>query len=265
MTRLHDAIAALVEPGEESLLRDQPSVRARRAELDKEHRDHIAYLRQRHAAARVAAVTTKSRSLAARNAAGMRRAITAMTEAGQAHRTRRAALIATDGGTPSLLEQLEDAVHGTGGTNGASGAGANRSPIGLAAAELLHDIRRTIGHRGEHLAAALATWADVVDDDGGYTSIATTWVQDARAILHPSRWTEARAACPSCGNRHVWIVENGERTRRAAIAINLTEGYAHCLVEACGATWDRNHFDLLAALLRQDIGERVSTRAKREL
>lgn len=47
--------------------------------------------------------------------------------------------------TPSLLDQLAEAVQGSGGSNGAGGAGAYRSAIGLAAAGLLAEIRRAAG------------------------------------------------------------------------------------------------------------------------
>ena len=183
----------------------------------------------------------------------MRRAIDAMTRAGHAHRQQRArlteALDATSADLPPLLEQLVDAVTSTGGAgNGARGV--HRSPLNTTAVEVLADIRAAIGHRDGDLATLLRAWQPT--DIPAAADRAERWVLEARAIVTPARWTEAARPCPACDTRHVWVDEDGSRIRKAAIQVNLTAGYAACIAPACGTTWDRTRFTLLAAALEQD-------------
>lgn len=234
--RLTHAIAALTTPAIHVLQRDHTDARE---DLDHTHLNHIRYLRRRH-------------DHTPAHARGQW--LLAMAVAGQQHRARRAALRPELVTTPSLIDQLHDAVHGTGGTNGARGAGAHRSPIGLAAAELLHDITRTTGTP----TTQLATWQP--DDLDQAANHAERWLRDAHTILKPARWSEAKAACPICHTRHVWITEHGERIRKAAIQINLSTGEATCIAPSCTGHWPRERLDLLARVLEQDADERGALR-----
>lgn len=241
--RLDTAIDQLTQPGHHTLDRNHPDTRQTRADDDTAHRNHIAYLRRRLAHAR--------------DDLDIDRIHCAMRNAGRAHRARRAAINAATAVLPSLLERLHDAVHGSGGTNGASGAGAYRSAIGLAAADLLHTIRAGVGARPtDDLAAHLHTWQPV--DPEQAADDAERWVEDVRNIVEPSRMTEARAPCPICHTRHVWVVEDGQRIQKAAIQINLTRGHALCIAPGCTGRWDRAHFNLLAGVLEQDRDERAA-------
>lgn len=245
MTTLRDAIAALVDPGFEHVLRDQPSIRARRAELDTEHRAHIAYLRRRLTHARDDLDTARIHC--------------AMRTAGTAHRARRTALTAPAAVTPSLLEQLLDAVHSTAGAGNGS-RGVHRSPLNAVAVELLATIDRTIGPgplpqlANDTLEHRLWVWDP--DDHESAAELVNGWVAAADAILDPPRSLEGTGACPVCGQRWVWTEEGDERIRRAAIRMVITgrhaDDYAECLNRSCRARWPRTHWDLLAAALRTE-------------
>lgn len=249
--RLHTAITALCDP---TLVRidryattahDRDLIRAVNTEAATEHRDQLARYR-RHLAVYAAR----------EDDAGVRRVQALIDRREALHRAAIEQRRVAEAVVPSLLDRLLEAVHGSGGSNGANGAGAHRSPIGLAAAELLADIGAAIAwQRDRPLADRLRAWAAVpyetADQDA---QLVEAWVTTGRAIIEPPRMSEARAACPNCGTRHVTVIEDGERVRKAAISINLTDGYAVCLNRACGTRWDRDHFDLLAAVLRQDQG-----------
>ncbi|MFD1238202.1 hypothetical protein ACFQ34_33410, partial [Pseudonocardia benzenivorans] len=176
--------------------------------------------------------------------------------AGARHRARRATLAAdlarTTAELPPLLDQLLEAVHSSTSTGGPAGAGAHRSPIGLDAAQLLGDIRRTLGARpGDDLAARLRVWAPTDPDTAA--DQAERWVADGRALLNPRRTLEAKAPCPVCGNRHVWALDpaTGERVRRAALQIDYATGSARCIAPSCTGYWPRERIDLLVAVLRE--------------
>jgi hypothetical protein len=243
LSRLHNAVAALTEPGTEPVLRDQPSIRARQAELDVEHRAHIAYLRRR--------------LTHARDELDIDRIHCAMREAGHAHRTRRAALTADAATTASLLDQLIDAVHSAAGAGNGS-RGVHRSPMNAAAAELLADIERTVGigprpqPASDTLEHRLRIWDP--DDHFAAAELVGQWAAAARSILDPPRSLEGTGPCPVCGERWVWTWEGDERIRRAAIRMVLTgskaDDFAVCLNPSCATRWPRTHWDLLAAALR---------------
>ena len=256
--RLTVAVAALCDPVTVRVDRlaltdsDRDAIRATNAQARSDHDERMAVLRARHAA-----YSTR------RDAAGMRRTLAAIIERETAHRAAIEQRRIAEAVVPSLLDRLMEAVHGSGGSNGASGAGAHRSPIGLAAAELLAEIRRCTSWRPDQLdddgrpitlSFTVRAWAAIHPDDLFTVELVEMWVATGRAIIEPPRMAEARAACPNCGTRHVYVVEDGERVRRAAISINLSAGYAKWLSPSCGTTWDRDHFDLLAAVLRQDQG-----------
>ena len=248
-TRLAHAIASLTSNAPVVLRRDDATARA---ELDREHVERIAYLRRRHTEAR-----------ARRDKAGMRRWINAMTIAGNKHRERRAALIPEISATPSLVEQLLDAVASTSGSGNGS-RGVHRSPLNAAAVELLQSMRITAGRYAPDLVTSLRTWAEILDDTAvdidECATLAERWLVEALDILEPYRRIEAKAACPVCTARHGWVREGGERIRRAAIQIDLPKREAHCIAPGCTGRWDRARFELLASILRQDVDERRTVR-----
>lgn len=234
-TRLTHAITALTSTTPHVLHRDGQDARH---DVDEAHLDHIRYLRKRLTRARDDEDEDRIRC--------------AMRTAGQAHRARRAALRAEIASTPSLIEQLHDAVHGTGGTNGAHGKGAYRAAIGLAATQLLHDIRRTIGQRDGDLTDHLRAWQP--EDLNQAADIAQHWPAEAQAILDPPNTRTAPGACPRCGETWIWTTEGDERIRRGAIQIRThqdqSKDHAVCLNPRCDGHWPRTHWDLLSAALR---------------
>lgn len=178
------------------------------------------------------------------------------------HRERLTARIAartsSSAQLPSLLEQLEDAVHSSTSTGGHGSVGALRSPIGLAAAELLARIDRTIGPSpmprpaGETLARRIYIWDPA--EPGYAAEHVETWLAEGRALLAPRRTMEAKAPCPVCGHRYAWVddPERGERVRKAAIQIDYDTRSARCIYPGCTGYWDRHHLLLLAGVLQQD-------------
>lgn len=253
--RLTAAVAALCDPTTVRVDRlattdtDRDAVRATNAEAAANHRDQIAFYRR-----------DLARYQAQRNDAMVQRVQELIDHREARHAEAIEARRVIETSLPSLLDQVLDAVESSTSTGGAPSVGASRSPIGLAASALIHEIERTVGwQRDQPLADVVRAWAysEAVD-------LIEQWAVTARGIVEPSRTAEARAACPVCGNRWVWAIEDGERVRRAAISINLSAGIAVCLVQACGTTWDRAHFPLLAAALMQDVDERKARATARQ-
>lgn len=233
MTDLAQSIAELTQPTTHDLHR-VPANDTQRAEMERAERkalrDQVHALRERQ----------------------MHQAIDALL---RRHGAELAGRTTSTAAVPSLLDQLADAVQGSGGSNGAGGAGAYRAAIGLAAAGLLAGIRQYIGCHTPDLALGLRDWAALIQNDPALWDmaeqerIAEGWVVQAKAIVEPPRWSEIPAECPMCRTRYVWVYEDGERVRRAALRINLTEGFAECGSLECGARWDEDHLRDLAGLL----------------
>lgn len=236
-TRLLRSLAELLNPTR--VLLDRPT---RPDEADQlAHAEQMARLQARHAAYR-----------ARRDAAGMRRTLQTLIACEEAHRARDEARTAREAVVPSLLDQLRAAVESTAG-GGSAARGPHRSPIGLAAAELLGHIARTVGRRTT-LTEDVHAWALTHPDEAA--DQVQRWVTEALDIVEPPRTLEACGACPRCGERHVWRCDGDEWVRRAAIRItehrDPARTYAECLNPACDGRWPRTHFDLLAAALRVD-------------
>lgn len=225
MTDLAQSIAELTQPTTHDLRRVPPND-TQRAEMERAERkalrQQVEVLRERQ----------------------MHQAIDALL---RRHGAELAGRSTSTAAVPSLLDQLADAVQGSGGTNGAGGAGAYRAAIGLAAAGLLATIRTTLAYHGDDLAEALRAWQP--DDEDQAAIIAAGWVTQGRAIVEPPRWSELPTDCPLCRKRYVWVYEDGERVRRATLRINLTHGYAECGQEDCQGYWDEDHLRDLAGLL----------------
>lgn len=151
---------------------------------------------------------------------------------------RRAARQAPTVTVPSLLQQLQDAVPGSGNTDhGAPSAGSTRSPLALAALDLLTEIARTAGVRAGNGSPAftdqLRAWAErACGDETQVVQAAVTaadWPDRARTLLDPpKRWT-APGACPDCGKNTAYVRQDGEVVRRPAIEFDRTSGTARCL------------------------------------
>lgn len=236
--RLSVAIDQLLQPGHEQLDRDPHETRTAIRDIGRQHLDHIRYLTKRLTDARDRDDQTSAE-----------RAQCAIRQAGHSYRGRRTALHTTSAVLPSLLEQLIDAVHSTNGAGNGS-RGVHRSPLNSTAVELLAAIRTQVADRDGPLDAALRKWIPADPDHA--VEHAERWVHEARALLYPARWTEAKRACPVCGNRHVWITDDGQRIRKAAIQVNLTERYAACIEPSCDGWWPRERFELLAAALEEE-------------
>jgi len=225
VTDLAQSIAELTQPTTHDLQRVPPND-TQRAEMERAERkalrQQVEVLRERQ----------------------MHQAIDALL---RRHGAELAGRTTSTAAVPSLLDQLADAVQGSGGTNGAGGAGAYRAAIGLAAAGLLAAIRTTLAYHGDDLAGALRAWQP--DDEDQAAIVAAGWVTQGRAIVEPPRWSEVPAPCPLCGTRYVTGVVDGERTRRAAVRINLSGAYAQCDHEGCIGFWDEDHLRDLAGLL----------------
>lgn len=240
MTRYTAALAALIDPTPEPLDRDLAATRARLAELLDEHHRHTAYLRRRL-------------TLAADDDVAAERAVCAMQEAARRFRARRAALRVDHPDPPSLLEQLLDAVHGTGGAYSGASNGVHRSPATLAAVDLVATIRRHLGDRDGDLDTTLRHWQPA--DELEAAAHLDTWAAAIRALLDPPRSLEGVAPCPACGNRWVRVRDGDEWHRRAAIRIAIhpsgspNEDYAECLHPACDGYWPRTRWNLLAAAM----------------
>jgi hypothetical protein len=244
---------------------DDPDVRATIAEqaaadqaLELRYAARSDTFRAQHAAARTA-----------RHAAGARRALERLrdNEQGRAqHAARAAARAAARRATitrlPSMLEQLQDAVHSTQGGGGAS-AGPHRSPIGLAAAELLHSIDRACsGCPGATLTDRLRYWAGL---SGVWRTQAPQWlllrsldaqqwVTQGWEILDPSRVTPIPGMCPRCRRRTVRAPDDlGEWVERPVLNLARDEGTVHCTAP-CREAWGPDRLRWLGELLaEQDV------------
>lgn len=250
---LDAAVQQLIQPATETIQRatadTDPAVR----DTDTEHTTRTRELRAQHTAARLR-----------RDPAAMRRALTQLITHEQQHRARRT----TTATLPSLLDQLRDAVESSSSTGGAASAGAHRSPIGLAAAELLGEIRdaaRTVPSPRDDqqrpvtdLAALLRHWAShaghwrTTDPDRLVHSAqaAERWVATGRAVLNPPRRLTAVGACLVCGRATAHVRDDaGEIVRRPALELDPTTGTARCIAPGCGAYWPAEKVPFLAAAL----------------
>lgn len=175
-----------------------------------------------------------------------------------AHERRREARRTARGEQPSLLDQLDDAVASSQG-GGRRAAGLHRAPIGLAAADVLAGIERTVG-RGPRPELGRRVWAwagEHATEPATLTTVAG-WVASALAVLQPTRSLDLVAACPVCGSRTVHVDDAGERVRRPALQVDQTTGWARCHAPGCGAEWPPSRLQLLASVLEQQATEQAT-------
>lgn len=149
---------------------------------------------------------------------------------------------------PALLDQLQDAVHGSNNTDhGAPSAGSARSPLALAALDLLTEINNVAGirtsphpHRTEISSDILRAWCQQVCNDETQVVqaavAAADWPDRIRTLLDPpKRWT-APGACPDCGKTTAYVEQDGETVRRPTLEFDPAAGTARCL--RCPARWE---------------------------
>lgn len=261
---LDAAVQQLTQPTRVPIDRDSaahPDVAEVEAEAQRRHADADRRLRAQHANA-----------LHRRDSAGMRRALARIIALERQRRDQATARAADRGWTPSLLEQLRDAVQSTSGGGGAS-AGPHRSPIGLAAAELLTHIQRTTRAPADvDLAAHLHGWAR----DAGHwqtddpdrllvnATLAQQWAASAHNLLNPQRPLTLAEPCPECGRAIAHVRDDtGEIVRRAALELDRDTGTARCTAAGCGATWPPERIQLLAAVLEEQARARAEQREQR--
>lgn len=225
--QLQLAVDALTQPGSITLDRDQPAPDTAagrlRAELDRT-RDQLR--------------GDLERARRAKNPAAARRAIDRLAR----HSEHRAAVEATSAATPSLLDQLLDAIPGSGNSDHGTGSVAahRRSALAFDALDVVTRIRDVVlGRRtntGPTTAQVLA-WRDTVltDPDTAPDRLAwaaltaQAWVDDGWAVLNPQpRWT-LPGACPECGNTTAYVDDAGDRVRRPAIQFDRATASARCL------------------------------------
>jgi hypothetical protein len=258
---LDAAVAQLVHPSTEKIARADGMLDEHVAAQRAEERAVDAELAARHA-----------RYLKGRQHAQARRTLEQLSD----HRRRVAAgrgseaVTTTSAVVPSLLDQLLDQVGGNSDSGGA-GAGAHRSPIALAAAELVGHIQRTIrwgriasGDTDPHpdvrvqirrWAARAPTWhRDHPDHLIAAAHAAESWVASIRALISPGKRTTITEPCPHC-HRHTARVQDdtGETVQRPALEVDLTHKTARCW--GCNSGWPA---EFLAELLAQQRAEQLA-------
>lgn len=146
---------------------------------------------------------------------------------------------------PPLIHQLQDAVPGSGNTDhGTPSTGSARSPVALAALDLLTEIattarvpvRATVPGLAEHL----REWCDRVCGDETQVvraaELAAEWPDRARTLLDPPKKWTTPGECPHCGKDTAYTQQDGEQHRRPAIEFDRANARARCL--CCPARWE---------------------------
>jgi hypothetical protein len=257
--RLDVAIAQLIQPTTVDITRDQLDESPAARELVADEQAELADLERRHAAHQNARRHGQAaRTLQALIAARQR--VQAQQQARQPRRTR----------VPSLLQQLIDAIPGSGNTdhNNAS-AGAHRAALALNVLDLITAMQRAAGNRDHNtLANDLRAWAARSGEwrttNPDYLQHATTWaehwVTTGRALLDPpKRWAVA-AACPQCGHAIAYNRDDtGDVVRRPALELDRTTGVARCTIPGCGARWAPEQLLFLARLLEEQRAAEADT------
>jgi hypothetical protein len=253
---LEVAVQQLIQPATEHIDRDPDP------DLAAEDRDRDLWLQGEHA-----------RALRRRDHAAARRALQRLTD----HRRRAAdqethrARTARQTELPSLLDQLQAAVESSTSLGGPSGSGPTRSPIGLAAAELLADIAHAVrwgqlAHPdGKELAPTLAEQLREWVARSGYwrthaaaylaiaAQRAEQWVAKARAILTPPRTFGLVGECPACHRRTAHVRDDaGEWVRKDAVQVDYATETARCVGYGCGAVWPPEMLAWLGATMRAE-------------
>lgn len=233
----------------------------RRHDLERDQLDQVEALAEYDAADHARERRLRERHTAAlrrpRQPAQATRALGDLMAHRRAAAARRARVAAREAMVPSLLDQVVEAIESSSGSGHRTAAGAHRSPIGLAAAALVGDVERVVGHGPRRrLCAAVWAWVraglgpDTVD---GTTAQLAAWVARAHAVVDPPRPVELAAACPQCRARTVRTPDDaGEAVRRPALEIDRVSGMVTCA--RCRAQWGPELWEFLARVLADDPG-----------
>jgi hypothetical protein len=254
--QLEVAVQQLVTPAVQQLDRSRAETDTAVADTEatamRTHHDQMGILRARYVYA-----------LRRLDDVGARRTLGALVARERDFKLARAARATASAAIPSLLERLQTAVESSQGVGITTGV--HRSPIGLAAAELLGAIQRAVGHRGAEnaLAEQLQHWARDVEQNADATiliekaGLAERWVVDARAVVEPDRGFEIRGACPLCGTRRVWVQDGDERVQKAALQVSYASRSARCIAPGCAGHWATEYLEHLTRVVVQDRQEQA--------
>jgi hypothetical protein len=243
-----DLAAQLLNPGARELPREIEG--GELAQQAAHHSAQVAQLRHQHADLLRRRMGPQARRVLARMLDHERRRV----------RAERALAVAT-AGVPSLLDQVIDAIESSSGTGGRTRSHAHRSPIGLAAAQLVGDIEAVVGHGPrEQLARRAWGWAVRHSATPRARAHLGDWLSRARQVVEPARPVDLAAPCPACGESVSWAADDtGQVVRRAALQIDRTTGTARCTARPhgrpCGATWSSGALTFLANLLEAQAAQ----------
>jgi predicted RNA-binding Zn-ribbon protein involved in translation (DUF1610 family) len=183
-----------------------------------------------------------------------------------------------------LLEQLRQAMFGgMEGTGGSSSFGS-KPPIDAGALDLLNEITEqatvvlaavtgkptpfgqaedyvrewseNTAEEKQYVVTSPATTSAgaVFDERYEYTAynLAKRWVQRVEDFFEPPRSREVKAPCPSCSERYVYRLKDGEVIQSPAVNIRIDRETgvsidARC--SNCGNEWPRSQFEVLAKLV----------------
>ena len=214
--RLDTAVRLLTQPTVEKLDRIDRALDSIAAAQTREDRDIERGLAATHA-----------RLLAAGHAAQAATVLSRLTAHRRVVAARTARQDTREAEVPPLLDLILDAVHSTGGSNGAGGAGAHAAPIGLSAAELVHTIQRTTTTTSSRTPSPAAHCGNLPDARpcGEFTGEAAdqwclrcAWAQWAHPppglITQVRRWAAARGATagvdditPAAQHAEQWVAQ----------------------------------------------------------
>lgn len=160
-----------------------------------------------------------------------------------------------EGGTvPGLIQQLRESIAVSGDRGG---SGGQPVPLNMPAYSLLERINTQLRdelnawhvHPTKCIEGAVRTWAKLARTDQDQTAsaaaITTRWITGIKALFEPTRVTEIKGNCPSCGwAKRTVDVEGEERITSTleAVGDTVTCGY-------CQATWTGEQLHYLKAAL----------------
>lgn len=168
----------------------------------------------------------------------------ALDTIGLIHRRRHARTVAAVA-VPALLQQLQDEIpNGSDSAHSAGGSGAARSPLALAALDLVTEVATVTRYRpgpGLTLIEHVGAWCAAVCADETQlpraVEVAAGWPDRARAVLDPENHWTIPGACPDCGHTTAYVAQDGDTVRRPTLTLDTssTPQRARCL--RCPARW----------------------------
>lgn len=168
----------------------------------------------------------------------------------------------------SLLDQLREAVYP--GAEKGNNTGGRPAAAALNALDLLLEITKTATYywaftTRTHITkltveGRIKAWAadsrsgeDAADNVKRAARITSKWISQIEALFDPPKQQDIVASCPECGKRWVWIEEDGQKLRRAALTLHPGSGgssYAEC--GRCGTKWGSGQLELLARVISDE-------------